>query len=179
MGLVSIAACVEPDETDEQTAHAGDAMRTDLAFRMRREETIVVHSCSPGFVEVGEGDNATCMAEPGWGWGGGIRSVGGERVPSGPASEGPGHGTPPVGRPVMGQPGVTLYTFDLGKWICISVCATMSYTICRAVEVACAVGSTFTLGGMVLPCAGAIPTACLAGIFGSAACSELFCDDKK
>lgn len=116
--MATLAACVDQEDADEnlvQPAHLDPAVppatADNLAFRMRREETIVVHSCSPGFLEVGEGDNATCIEDPSWGWGGGGGGFGGEeRVPGGgPAEGGPGGcssgagggcgGDPPPARP--------------------------------------------------------------------------------
>jgi hypothetical protein len=67
IGLVSLHACVEPD---------------DLALveqEMRREE-IIVRDCRPGFLPFGEGANMTCIPDPGWsGGGGGGGGGGGER----------------------------------------------------------------------------------------------------
>ena len=157
--------------------HACAAEDPEVA-RLQQDERIEIHSCRPGTLELGDGADIICVEPwPGGMWPIGPDDVGHERSPGGGPGGGGGGGAP-VGRPVMGEPGVAIYEFSLGAWICKSVCATMSYTICRAVEVACAVGSTFTLGGMVLPCVGVVPAACVAGIAGGVACSELFCEDK-
>ena len=39
----------------------------------QQAETIEIRGCHPGYMELGEGDNTTCVAEPslGWGWGSG------------------------------------------------------------------------------------------------------------
>jgi len=165
VALICVASCAVDDvDTGEK----------------QQDERIDVHGCRPGYHEIDIGADWACAGDPSPVHGGDQDPPrGGERMPGGGGPSGgggPGGGNAPVGRPVMGQPGVTIYQFDLGEWVCKSVCATMSYAICRGVELACAVGSTFTLGGLVLPCVGIIPSACLAGIFGGVACSQLLCE---
>jgi hypothetical protein len=63
--LVGLHACVAPEDLGEQQQEM-------------RDEHIHVHDCRPGFVEVGEGDNATCIEDPWWGWGGGGGGGGGD-----------------------------------------------------------------------------------------------------
>lgn len=167
--IMLLASGLSACATDEEPAQG----------ELQLAEIIEVHGCRPGTWEVGEGDDRTCIyLDPGWGGGGGdYGHVPREEIPRG--GGGGGGGGRPVGTPVAGEPGVMVYQFSLGTFICKSVCTALSYTICRGVELACAVGSTFTLGGLVLPCVGIIPAACLAGIFGGAACSELLCEDKE
>lgn len=159
MGLVSLQACAEDGAT--------------IGTR-QQAEIIEVHACRPGWIEDGE----RCI-DPGLIFGPGPGNIGGGGREHPDDGGGGGGGPAPAGTPVMGEPGVTIFQWLLGTWICKSVCASMSYAICRGVELACAVGSTFTLGGLVLPCVGIIPTACLTGIAGGVACSELFCEDRR
>jgi hypothetical protein len=68
IGLVSLHACVDAEDatsTDQQL------QRGDLAPQARREETIEVNDCRPGFLLFGDDDNMTCIPDPGGGGGGG------------------------------------------------------------------------------------------------------------
>ena len=62
LSLASLHACVESEELAEQ----------------QQAEIIEVHGCRPGFLEVGEGDNWTCILDPWWGRGAGGGGEGGE-----------------------------------------------------------------------------------------------------
>jgi hypothetical protein len=82
---IGIAACVDSEDpalTEQQQA-----------------ETIEVHGCQPGYIEIGEGRNKTCV-EPWWGEGGGGGGgpVGGEREPSGGGGGGGGGDRAPASK---------------------------------------------------------------------------------
>jgi hypothetical protein len=145
----------------------------------QQDERINVQGCRPGTHEVDVGDTWRCISDTPW-WNPAPGDVGGrERIPGGGRGGGGGdngvHHGGLAGSPVMGQPGVTLYEFPLGTVVCKFVCASLSLLICDAVRAACLVGSVYTLGGLVIPCASVITTACLAGILPAVACSEVIC----
>lgn len=63
----------------------------------------------------------------------------------------------------------------VGGVLCRAVCWAAGSAVCAAVGVACAVGSTVTIGGLVVPCTAAIIAACAAGGGGASICSDLIC----
>jgi len=74
LAAMTLAACVEP--ADPEVAEQGQAIGgpqlgslPGRASSARREETIIVTGCNPRFLEIGEGDNVTCIPDPEWAWG--------------------------------------------------------------------------------------------------------------
>ena len=127
----------------------------------------MVHSCSPGFLEVGDGDNATCIEDPSWGWGGGPGPVGGERVPSGGGGGGGGGGLPVLYGTTHD---VFIVYATLRGTVCQMVCAVTSIVVCAAVGATCPVASVVTIGGLAIPCTAALIAAC-----GSMAAAQAIC----
>jgi hypothetical protein len=94
LSLASLHACVDSEDLAEQ----------------QQAEMIEVHGCRPGFLEVGEGDNWTCILDPWWGrgGGGGGGGGGGERGGGGGGGDGGGPGPKPDRKqcgPEMGERG--------------------------------------------------------------------------
>jgi hypothetical protein len=72
---------------------------------------------------------------------------------------------------------VTYKYATIGGAICRAVCWAAGGAICATVGAVCAVGTTVTVGGLVIPCTAAIIAACAASNAGSQVCSEYVCPD--
>jgi hypothetical protein len=167
--LLFAACATDPDPPESTQAQA---------LRNQPGETIVVHGCSPGLLDL---DNGVCLdprdaLPPPFG-----------EPPRGPSPGGDGtYGTSPEYPYQKGYieldsttlaPGVTLvsYEFSLTAEICRYLCTVEAAALCVAVESACALGSTFTLGGATLPCAAAVITACAAAETWREECVQVDC----
>jgi hypothetical protein len=73
------------------------------------------------------------------------------------------------------DPSIFYQYATIGGVVCRAVCWAAGSAVCAAVAVACAVGSTVTVGGLVIPCTTAIIAACAAGGGGASICSDLVC----
>ncbi|WHZ25532.1 MAG: hypothetical protein OJF51_000327 [Nitrospira sp.] len=62
------------------------------------DETIEVFGCRPGFLQLGEGENMTCIPDPSW------AGSGGSSVPGGPSDSGGGGGGVGTGDPAIEVP---------------------------------------------------------------------------
>ena len=80
IGLVALHACVESEDPA-------------LAFT-EQAEIIDVHGCSPGYLELGEGENTTCIGDPQFTGGGAGDPGGGPSGPTGLGGPGGGGGGP-------------------------------------------------------------------------------------
>lgn len=168
-----LAACVDASPPTESSSSQG----------MMRQPggTIEVHDCGPG--EIGDGDfcfnpilNLPADEGPSRGYGehGGGYGGGGCVFCSHDGYGGMDTGYTFLDRQEL-VPGVMLYEFSFKSAICKFLCATYGAAICVAANSACAIGSTFTLGGVTLPCAAVVIAACAAGGEWTNSCKEVVC----
>lgn len=173
--LVSLAlvSCVDPSEPIPIESKAAQGLQN----QNQPGETIVVTACAPGEV----GDGTTCVrpidnlppADRGGGWDG--SAIDNQRGLS--PDEYRGEVDYIQGDVKVLVPGVTLvaYEYSLTSEVCEYLCAAEALAMCVAVESACTLGSTFTLGGVTLPCAAAVVAACAAAEQWKPHCVQVSC----
>jgi hypothetical protein len=161
IGLLHLPACITADDPD--------------VAELQQDEIIEVHGCRPGFWELGDG---TCVDPWPWhpGGGGGGGPIGGERRPAGPGGGGGGGGGGAGGPGAnITDPSIYIQYTTVGGVVCRAVCWAAGSAVCAAVATSCAIGSTVTIGGLIVPCTAAIIAACATSGGASSICSDLIC----